>query len=61
MSHGYGPADGEVLDAPVGTIVFVQDPNLTRAGVAASPGAKDDGDLEPLRADSRFIELVGSS
>lgn len=30
--------DGEVLDAPAGTAVFLRDPSLTRAALAASPG-----------------------
>jgi hypothetical protein len=35
--HAVFTVDGEEIDAPAGTLVFVRDPGLTRSAVAAAP------------------------
>jgi hypothetical protein len=58
--------DGEELDAPAGTLVFVSDPALTREAVATAPdtvvlvvGAARGVAFEPSDWETRWLRKVG--
>jgi hypothetical protein len=51
--HAIFTVEGESIDAASGTIVFVRDPAAMRGAVA-----REDAELEPIRNDPRFAEIV---
>jgi mannose-6-phosphate isomerase-like protein (cupin superfamily) len=36
--HAAFTIDGETIDAPAGTVIFIEDPTLQRVGIAKEPG-----------------------